>query len=131
MTAAQPPSEARRSWGPFEAIRGLRPAGVLPPVTPIRRLISDLPTSPDPYAAAQEALDPLQDRILPGARIAVTAGSRGIHDLVPVVKAAVDWLTAVGVTPSSAAASLKLRCRAAASNARSSVNGGSLRMRAV
>ncbi|WP_405069716.1 nickel-dependent lactate racemase [Kribbella sp. NBC_01510] len=99
MTSAQPPSEARRSWGPFEAIRGLRPAGVLPPVTPIRRLISDLPTSPDPYAAAQEALDPLRDRILPGARIAVTAGSRGIHDLVPVVKAAVDWLTAVGAAP--------------------------------
>lgn len=72
---------------------------MLPQVTPIRRLISDLPTSPDPYAAAQAALNPLRERILPGARIAVTAGSRGIHDLVPVVKAAVDWLTAVGAAP--------------------------------
>ena len=68
MTAAQPPSEAMRSWGPFEAIRGLRPAGVLPQVTPIRRLLSDVASVTDPYAAALAALEPLRDRILPGAR---------------------------------------------------------------
>jgi hypothetical protein len=87
------------NWGPFEAVRGLRPAGVLPQVTPVRRILTDLPTSQDPYADAQAALAPLRERILPGARIAVTAGSRGIHDLVPVVRAAVDWLTSVGATP--------------------------------
>lgn len=87
------------SWGPFEAIRGLRPDGVIPQVTPIRRLLPDLPTEPDPYAAAQAALAPLRERIRPGARIAVTAGSRGIHDLVVVVRAAVDWLRAEGAEP--------------------------------
>ncbi|TCC59415.1 DUF2088 domain-containing protein [Kribbella pittospori] len=87
------------SWGPFEAVRGLRPNGVIPQVTPIRRLLSDVPTSADPYAEAQAALEPLRSRIAPDARIAVTAGSRGIHDLVPVVKAAVDWLKSVGAAP--------------------------------
>jgi hypothetical protein len=86
-------------WGPFEAIRGLRPEGVIPQVTPIRRILSDLPTEPDPYAAAQAALEPLRRQIRPGARIAVTAGSRGIHDLTTVVKAAVDWLRSVGAEP--------------------------------
>ena len=90
---------AGQSWGPFEAIRGLRPDGVIPQVTPIRHLLSDLPTEPDPYAAARAALAPLQQQVRPGARIAVTAGSRGIHDLVPVVRAAVDWLRSVGAEP--------------------------------
>ncbi len=87
------------NWGPFEAVRGLRPSGVIPQVTPIRWLLPDLPSSADPYADAQAALEPLRSRIRPGARIAVTAGSRGIHDLVPVVKAAVDWLASVGAEP--------------------------------
>lgn len=99
-SAQQPPTEARvSSWGPFEAVRGLRPKGVIPQVTPIRRLLSDVPTSADPYAEAQAALEPLRSRIAPDARIAVTAGSRGIHDLVPVVKAAVDWLKSAGAAP--------------------------------
>ncbi|WP_238162874.1 DUF2088 domain-containing protein [Kribbella capetownensis] len=72
---------------------------MIPQVTPIRRLLSDVPTSADPYAEAQAALEPLRPRIAPDARIAVTAGSRGIHDLVPVVKAAVDWLKSVGAAP--------------------------------
>ncbi|TCC11285.1 DUF2088 domain-containing protein [Kribbella soli] len=92
-------SASERGWGPFEAIRGLRPSGTLPQVTPIRRILSDLPTSADPYADARAALEPLRGRIVPDARIAVTAGSRGIHDLVPVVKAAVDWLRDAGAAP--------------------------------
>jgi len=86
-------------WGPFEAIGGLRPEGLIPQVTPIRRILSDLPTEPDPYAAAQAALEPLREQIRPGARVAVTAGSRGIHDLTTVVKAAVDWLKSVDAEP--------------------------------
>ncbi|ONI68252.1 DUF2088 domain-containing protein [Kribbella sp. ALI-6-A] len=86
-------------WGPFEAIRGLRPEGTLPQVTPVRRLIPDLPTETDPYGAARAALAELPAAIQPGARIAVTAGSRGIRDLVPVVKAAVDWLRDAGADP--------------------------------
>jgi len=92
-------SAAGGPWGPFEAIRGLRPAGELPQVTPIRRLLHDVPTEPDPYSAAQAALAPLASAIKPGARIAVTAGSRGIHDLVTVIRAAVDWLRAAGAEP--------------------------------
>jgi len=87
------------SWGPFEAIRGLRPDGVIPQVTPIRRLLPDVPTEQDPYAAAQAALAPLASSVRPGERIAVTAGSRGIHDLVIVVRAAVDWLRDAGAEP--------------------------------
>jgi hypothetical protein len=90
---------ARGTWGPFEAIRGLRPDGVIPQVTPIRRMLHDIPTEADPYAAAQSALEPLRSVVRPGARIAVTAGSRGIHDLVVVVRAAVDWLRGVGAEP--------------------------------
>ncbi|GAB3943491.1 lactate racemase domain-containing protein [Kribbella albertanoniae] len=88
-----------QGWGPFEAIRGLRPAGSIPQVTPIRRLLPDLPSVDDPAAATQAALEPLRAQIQPGARIAVTAGSRGIHDLVPVVRAAVAWLAAAGADP--------------------------------
>jgi hypothetical protein len=69
------------------------------PVTPVRRLLPDVPTEADPYSAAQAALAPLAGSIRPGARIAVTAGSRGIHDLVTVVRAAVDWLRAAGAEP--------------------------------
>ncbi|GAA3597357.1 lactate racemase domain-containing protein [Kribbella ginsengisoli] len=86
-------------WGPFEAVRGLRPTGTLPQVTPIRRLLHDVPTEEDPYAAAQRALEPLGAAVRPGDRVAVTAGSRGIHDLVTVVRAAVDWLRAKGAEP--------------------------------
>jgi hypothetical protein len=85
--------------GPFEAVRGLRPEGSVPLVTPVRRVLSGLPTEPDPYAAARAALEPLRGQLLPGARIAVTAGSRGIHDLTTVVRAAVDWLKDAGAEP--------------------------------
>ncbi|WP_344849887.1 DUF2088 domain-containing protein [Kribbella ginsengisoli] len=68
-------------------------------MTPIRRLLHDVPTEEDPYAAAQRALEPLGAAVRPGDRVAVTAGSRGIHDLVTVVRAAVDWLRAKGAEP--------------------------------
>jgi hypothetical protein len=99
MSGGEDSRTSRGSWGPFEAIRGLRPDGLLPQVTPVRRLLHDVPTEADPYAAAQAALAPLAAAIQPGARIAVTAGSRGIHDLVIVVRAAVDWLRSVGAEP--------------------------------
>ncbi|MFI5711164.1 DUF2088 domain-containing protein [Kribbella sp. NPDC051620] len=58
-----------------------------------------MPTEEDPYGAAQRALEPLATAVKAGDRIAVTAGSRGIHDLVTVVRAAVDWLRAKGAEP--------------------------------
>ena len=79
--------------------RGCGRDGVIPQVTPIRRL---LPGPPQPRIRTPLRRPPSRHcagRILPGARIAVTAGSRGIHDLVPVVRAAVDWLSSVGAEP--------------------------------
>jgi hypothetical protein len=41
----------------------------------------------------------LAARIRPGSRIAVTAGSRGIRDIVPILRATVEVLRAVGAEP--------------------------------
>ncbi|MEI8167577.1 MAG: lactate racemase domain-containing protein, partial [Chloroflexales bacterium] len=41
----------------------------------------------------------LRARITPGMRVAVTAGSRGIHDIVPVTRATVAWLRDAGAVP--------------------------------
>ncbi len=41
----------------------------------------------------------LGSRIKPGAKIAVTAGSRGIHNLIPMTRAAVDAIKALGGQP--------------------------------
>jgi hypothetical protein len=41
----------------------------------------------------------LRARIRPGSRIAVTAGSRGIRDIVPILRAAVDGLREAGAEP--------------------------------
>ncbi len=86
-------------WGPFAAVRGLRPAGVVPEVVPVRRVRGRLPQVPDVAAATARSLEPLRGRVGSGDRVAVTAGSRGIHDIATVVRAAVDWLTSVGAHP--------------------------------
>ena len=91
--------DARRRWGPFAAVQGLRPDGEVPEVLPVRRHHADLPHEPDAYAAARAALQPVAPRIRGGDRIAVTAGSRGISDIATVVRAAVDWLTEAGASP--------------------------------
>jgi hypothetical protein len=41
----------------------------------------------------------LRGRIAPGMRVAVTAGSRGIRDIVAVTRAAVAWLREAGAEP--------------------------------
>ncbi|MFC0627106.1 lactate racemase domain-containing protein [Kribbella deserti] len=81
----------------FAAVRDLRPEGPVPLVTPVRAPLGELPIEPDPYGAARAALAPL--RVEPGARVAVTAGSRGIRDLTVVLRAAVDWLREAGAAP--------------------------------
>ncbi|WP_328990275.1 nickel-dependent lactate racemase [Kribbella sp. NBC_01245] len=83
----------------FEAVRGLRPEGPVPLVTPVRVPLGELPVERDPYGAARAALGPLSSAVAPGARIAVTAGSRGIRDLTLVLRAAVDWLREAGASP--------------------------------
>lgn len=41
----------------------------------------------------------LRSHITPGMRVAVTAGSRGIRDIVPIMRASVAWLRAAGACP--------------------------------
>ena len=41
----------------------------------------------------------LRNKMKPGARIAITAGSRGIQNLIPMTRAAVDWVKSVEGQP--------------------------------
>lgn len=52
-------------------------------------------------AAVRAQLDALglAARVRPGMRVAITAGSRGIHDIVPALQGAVAYLTSVGAEP--------------------------------
>ena len=45
------------------------------------------------------ALEPLRSRVTPGMSVAITAGSRGIHDKPAVVRAAGQWLRSLGADP--------------------------------
>jgi hypothetical protein len=56
-------------------------------------------TGLDPAAMTARVVEPLLDRIDPGARVAVAVGSRGIADLPEVVRAVVEALTAHGCRP--------------------------------
>lgn len=85
--------------GPFAAVRGLRPDGEVPAVIPVVRHRGPMPEVADVAGHTVRALEPLRHRIRPGDRVAVTAGSRGIHDLATVVRSAVDWLRATGAEP--------------------------------
>ncbi|HZD67217.1 MAG TPA: hypothetical protein VE152_14060 [Acidimicrobiales bacterium] len=81
--------------GPFEAVRALRYEAPLPRVVPVRQHL-DAPTEADPAGATHAALGPLRARVAPGMTVAVTAGSRGIADLVPVLRAAGEVLAEAG-----------------------------------
>ncbi|SDS96336.1 DUF2088 domain-containing protein [Actinopolymorpha singaporensis] len=84
--------------GPFERVRELSPQAPLPRLIPVRQHY-DVPAEPDVAAATARELEALRSRIRPGMSVAVTAGSRGIHDLATVVRAACDWLRAAGAEP--------------------------------
>ncbi len=60
-----------------------------------RPRVEDVPAA---VRAELRRLD-LAARIRPGSRIAVTAGSRGIHDIVPILRAAVEEIRAAGGDP--------------------------------
>jgi hypothetical protein len=65
------------------------------------RTITDPPRVEDVRAAAVDAVGdiPAFDDLPPGAEVAVTAGSRGIHDVPAVLEAAVEELQARGFEP--------------------------------
>ncbi len=84
--------------GPFEALRGLSFEAPFPTLIPVRQNF-DAPQLDDVAAATAQALEPLRNRIRPGMSVAITAGSRGIHDKPAVVRAAGAWLRSVGAEP--------------------------------
>lgn len=73
--------------GPFEAVRELRYDAPFPRMLPVRQRF-EAPQLADVAAATAAALEPLRARITPGMTVAITAGSRGIHDKPTVVRAA-------------------------------------------
>jgi hypothetical protein len=86
------------SLGPFEAVRGLSFEAPFPRMVPVRQNF-DAPRLEDVAAATVEALEPLRASITPGMTVAITAGSRGIHDKPAIVRAAGDWLRSLGAEP--------------------------------
>ncbi len=88
----------RTDLGPFEAVRELSYDAPFPRLLPVRQRIQ-APHVPDVAAATAAALEPLRSRITPGMTVALTAGSRGIHDMPTVVRSAGAWLRAAGAQP--------------------------------
>lgn len=84
--------------GPFEAVRGLELDAPFPRLLPVRQHL-DARAVDDVAAATRQALEPLRARVRPGMTVALTAGSRGIHDKPAVLRAAGEWLRSVGAEP--------------------------------
>ncbi|SHN50828.1 hypothetical protein SAMN05660350_00226 [Geodermatophilus obscurus] len=84
--------------GPFEALRSLDFEAPFPRLIPVRQNF-DAPQLADVAAATTSALEPLRSRLRPGMSVALTAGSRGIHDKATVVRTAGEWLRSVGAEP--------------------------------
>lgn len=87
-----------RDLGPFEGLRGLEFDAPFPRLIPVRQNF-DAPQLDDVAAATAQALEPLRSRVRPAMSVAITAGSRGIHDKPTVVRAAGEWLRSVGAEP--------------------------------
>ena len=84
--------------GPFEAVRDLHYDAPFPRMVPVRQKF-EAPQVPDVAAATRQALEPLRTRITPGMSVAITAGSRGIHDKPEVVRATGEWLRSIDAEP--------------------------------
>ncbi len=84
--------------GPFEQVRGLHYDAPFPTMLPVRQKF-EAPQVPDVAAATGAALEALRSRIIPGMTVALTAGSRGIHDLPEVLRATGEWLRSLGAEP--------------------------------
>ncbi|NHC46698.1 nickel pincer cofactor-dependent isomerase, group 22 [Motilibacter aurantiacus] len=70
----------------------------LPAVHRVRRH-GRQPQEPDVAGAVRRELARAGLSLAPGSRIAITVGSRGLHDLVELVRAAVEWLRVQGAEP--------------------------------
>jgi len=73
---------------------------LLPKLTRVRQVFEQTRLD-DAYGAVTDGLNNLglEKKIRPGARIAITAGSRGIQNLVTMTRAAVDTVKALGGQP--------------------------------
>lgn len=91
-------TERSTALGPFEAVRDLHYDAPFPRVVRVRQKF-DAPRVRDVAAATREALEPLRGRVSRGMTVALTAGSRGIHDKPEVVRAAGEWLRSLGAEP--------------------------------
>src|SRR3954463_4661645 len=89
---------AANSLGPCEAVRDLPPDGPFARLFPVRQKF-DAPQVRDVAAATRDALEPLRPRVREGMRIALTAGSRGIHDVPAVLRETGSWLRELGAEP--------------------------------
>jgi Domain of unknown function (DUF362) len=86
------------SLGPFEAVRDLHYDAPFPRLLPVRQKF-DAPLLRDVAAATRDALEPLRERVVPGMRVALTAGSRGIRDKPAVLRTTGEWLRERGAEP--------------------------------
>lgn len=84
--------------GPFEAVGDLACHCELPRMAPLRQQLDDTREA-DLAGAVGRALESFRGSIRPGMTVAVTAGSRGIADIVEVLRAAGDWLRGAGAEP--------------------------------
>ncbi|MEO3749582.1 hypothetical protein [Streptomyces sp. B6B3] len=90
---------APRGAGPAGAdLSGVPRAAALPRMVRVRQPVRG-PRVADAAAATRDTLAALGLGALPGRRIAVAVGSRGIADVVPVVAACVAHLRALGAEP--------------------------------
>jgi hypothetical protein len=84
--------------GPFEAVRDLHYDAPFPRMLPVRQKF-EAPQVADVARATRDALAPLRDRVREGMTVALTAGSRGIHDKPEVLRATGEWLRSLGAEP--------------------------------
>jgi len=70
----------------------------LPRITEVHQVIPRAPLA-QPGAAIRDALAPKLAGLAAGARVAITAGSRGIHDYVTILRSAGDAVRAAGGVP--------------------------------
>jgi hypothetical protein len=89
---------AANHLGPFEAVRDLHYDAPFPRLLPVRQKF-DAPQVRDVAAATREALEPLRARVKKGMRVALTVGSRGIHDVPVVLRETGAWLHEQGAEP--------------------------------
>ncbi|MCU0491896.1 MAG: nickel-dependent lactate racemase [Chloroflexaceae bacterium] len=72
----------------------------LPPLYRVRQRWSSAPLADIPGTVCAQLDDVgLRERLTAGARIAITAGSRGIQNIDTVLRACVDWLKGAGAAP--------------------------------